>query len=178
MSAKLIVLVLVSALAISGSLARGQGSSGQILKKPRTPEDYQPSSLKKIVAIDADDENVTAGSKSSKYSDLIPFRVTVVYTGSARPISEKSKTALFRWARCCAGNPDQFTGPYDTEMRFEEDGKAYWLAVRKRSIPDFEKETKAGRAINLYLIRVTARRTDGQPGSALLVERFSPARAE
>jgi hypothetical protein len=60
-------------------------------------------------------------------------------------------------------------------MRFEEDGVGYWLAVRKRSLLDFEKELKEGQPLKIYLIRVSARRTDGKPGSALLVERFSAA---
>ena len=177
MSHKLFRLVLFTVLALSGSLAYGQGSLGPIPKKPRTLADYKPSTLREIVALDADSdvENRDKEDKVGKPSDLLPFRVSVIYTGSSRPISEKSKDALFRWAQCCAGNPDQFTGPYDTEMRFDENGVAYWLAIRKRSLPDFEKELKKGEAVDLYLIRVAAGRTEGNRNWVLLIERFTTA---
>lgn len=174
MSLRALHLVLFVALALSGSLAYGQGSLGPIPKKPRTLADYKPSTLKEIVALGSDDEN---GDKEErgKHSDLLPFRVSVIHTGLSRPISEKSRDALFRWAQCCAGNPDQFTGPYDTEMRFDENGVAYWLAIRKRSLPDFEKELKQGEAVDLYLIRVAAGRTEGNRNWVLLIERFTTA---
>ena len=172
-------LILIVALLLTGTLAHGQGSLGQIPKQARTLEDYKPSTLRDIVAIDAQDEKLPQGSKESKYSDLIPFRVSVIYTGARRPISDQGKDAVVRWARCCAGNPDQFTKPYDTEIRVKESNIEYWLAVRKQSLPDFEKELKEGQLVNLYLIRVTARRSDGEPGSALLVEKFSvPAESQ
>jgi hypothetical protein len=131
--------------------------------------------LKEVVALDSDSEveNRDKDDRVVKQADLIPFSVSVIYTGLSRPISEKSKDALFRWAQCCAGNPDQFTRPYDTEMRFDENGIAYWLAVRGKSLPDFAKELKEGQPVSLYLIRVVARLTDGNPGSVLLVESFS-----
>ena len=172
MRGKLILLFPILVLALSGSLARGQGSLGPIPKKARTLADYQSSTLKKIAGIDADDEKLRKGSRASKYSDLLPFRVRVTYTGLSRSLSRRGKEALFRWAQCCAGNPDQFTRSYENEMRFEENGKTYWLAVQTRSLPDFKEELKPGQAVSLYLIRVAARRTDGKAGSLLLVERF------
>jgi hypothetical protein len=175
MRGKLLLLFPILMLALSGSLARGQGSLGPIPKKARTLADYQPSTLREIASLDSDDEKLPKGSRASKYSDLIPFRVSVTYTGLARPLSPKGKAALFRWAQCCAGNPDQFTKSYETEMRFSENRTTYWLAVEKRSLPDFAKELKKGQVVNLYLIRVAARRRDGKPGSLLLVERFSTA---
>jgi hypothetical protein len=82
--------------------------------------------LKEVVALDSDSEveNRDKDDRVVKQADLIPFSVSVIYTGLSRPISEKSKDALFRWAQCCSGNPDQFTRPYDTEMRFDENGIA------------------------------------------------------
>lgn len=175
MSGRLFHLVLFMALALSGSLAYGRGSPGPIPKKTRTLADYKPCTLKEIVALDSDcDAENRDKDRVRKQADLLPFRVSVIYTGSSRPMSEKSKDALFRWAQCCAGNPDQFTGPYDTEMRFDENGVAYWLAIRKKSLPDFDKELKQGEAVNLYLIRVAAG-TDGNRDSVLLIERFTTA---
>lgn len=174
MHAKRVHLALFMALALSGGLAYGQGSLGSIPKKARTLADYEPRTLKEILALDsADVEDPVKDDLVSKQADLLPFRVSVIYTGSSRPISAKSRNALFRWARCCAGNPDQFTGPYDTEMSFEENGIPYWLAVPKKWLMDFEKELKTGQRVNLYLIRVAAGRTDGIAGSVLLVERYT-----
>jgi hypothetical protein len=60
-------------------------------------------------------------------------------------------------------------------MRFDENGVAYWLAIRKRSLPDFEKELQQGEAVDLYLIRVAAGRTVGNRNRVLLIERFTTA---
>lgn len=173
MSLRALHLVLLIALALGGSLAYGQGSLRPIPKRPRALADYTPSTLKEIVALDSQAENLNKEDRGRKQTDLLPYRVRVIYTGLSRPIYKRSKDALFRWAQCCAGNPDQFTRPYDTEMRFDENGVAYWLAVRRKSLPDFDKELKEGQPVSLYLIRVVARVMDGNPGSVLLVESFS-----
>lgn len=156
-------LILFLGVALSGSLAYGQGSLGAIPKKPRTLEDHKPSTLKEIAAADA------------KRDELLPFRVRVVYTASARPISTTSNDVLHRWAQCCAGNPDHYTRAYLSEMQFVENGSAYWLAVQDRLVADFQAELKVGEALELFLIRVSARETNGKRGSVLLVERFQRA---
>ncbi|MFN2511708.1 MAG: hypothetical protein ABR568_09720 [Pyrinomonadaceae bacterium] len=77
---KSLQLMLLLGLALSGSLAYGQGSLGPSIKKARTLEDYQPGTLKNLAA------------KGSERDGLIPFRVRVTFKGSTRPISKTAMT--------------------------------------------------------------------------------------
>ncbi|MCM3905269.1 MAG: hypothetical protein ND866_26535 [Pyrinomonadaceae bacterium] len=151
------------AAALSSGLTYGQGALAPTAKKPRTLEDYKASTLKEIVKEDP------------KREGLLPFRVTVIFENSARPISKTSNEALHRWAQCCAGNPDHYTKSYLREMQFVEDGTAYWLPVQDSLVADFLKELKAGEVVDLFLIRLSAPETNGKKGSVLLVERFQGA---
>jgi len=153
-------LILFVVVTLSGGLAYGQASSsGAINKKARTVEDYKPGTLKDIVDGDA------------KRHGLLPFRVRVTYTASARPISTTSNDALHIWSRCCAGNPDHYKG-YIRELQFVENGAAYWLAVEDRLIAELQKELKIGDGVDVFLIRLSPPETNGNGGSVLLVERF------
>jgi hypothetical protein len=156
------LLSLFIAGAVCSGLAYGQGALEAGPKKPRTLEDYKPGTLKEI-GLGAEERNA-----------LLAFKVTVIYTGSARPISSTSNDTLNQWARCCAGNPDHYSG-YNREMRFVENGVPYWLAVEDHSISDFQKALKIGDAVDLFLIRLSPRVTNGKRGSVLLVERFQRA---
>jgi hypothetical protein len=160
MKHKPLYLILLLVVTLGASLAHGQGSLGAIPKKARTPEDYQPTTLKEI-----------ARSKP-KRDELLPFRVRVAYTDSVRPISTTGNDVLHRWAQCCAGNPDHYTKAYLNEMQFVERGSAYWLAVQDRMLADLQTELKVGEAIDLFLIRVSTRGTNGKNGSVLLLESF------
>ena len=151
-------LILFVAVALSSGLAYGQGSPGPIVKKPRTVEDYKPSTLKEIVTGDANRDG------------LLPFRVEVIFEASVRPISKTSNEALNHWAQCCAGNPDHYTKAYTREMQFVENGAAYWLPVQDSLVADFQEQLKAGQAVDLFLIRVSAPGSNGK--WVLLVERF------
>src|SRR5687768_11656369 len=115
-------LILFIGVVLSGSLAYGQGSPGPIVKKPRTVENYKPSTLKEIVA------------RNSQRDGLLPFRVRVIFEAAARPISKTSSDALHHWAQCCAGNPEHYTKAYIKEMHFVENGAAYWLPVQDRLV--------------------------------------------
>jgi hypothetical protein len=156
-------LILLLGLALSGSLANGQGSLGAGPKKARTLEDYQPSTLKEIAVADPNRDG------------LLPFRVRVVHTASVRPISRTSNDVLNRWAQCCAGNPDHYTKTYRNEMQFVEKGVRYWVGLPEGLVTDLQAELKVGEAIDLFLIRVSTRKTNGKRGSVLLVERFQKA---
>ena len=157
---------------LSGTLVYGQVSSGAGVKKPRTLEDYKPSTLKEILAGDSDMEKLLDHDTSiGNNGELVPFRVRVTFTASAKPISRISSNILNRWARCCAGNPDHYKA-YASEMQFDENGTPYWLLVQTRSIADFKKELEVGEALDLFLIRISFRAPDGKRASVLLIERF------
>jgi hypothetical protein len=166
-------VVLLSALLLGGNLAYGQDSLGAKPKKPRTPDDYKPRTLKEVATAGAGAES--RGNKEETmvvHADILPSRVKVTYTGSTRPLPQIKKEVLRQWARLYAGFPEGYTEAYETELLFIENGAEYWLAVRKKSLPHFEQALKRGEAVELYLIRVGAARAPDEWESMLLIESF------
>lgn len=143
----------------SGALVCGQDINQPRPKRARTPEDYQPSTLKKITALQTD-------------STLLPLRVTVTYTGLTRPLPQTKKAFLRAWANHYAGSVDHYTAPYKTEMQFVENGAKYWLTVTTKSLAQFQEQFKKGQAIDLYLIRIGETESGNKSTWLLLVERF------
>lgn len=165
--------ILLLALMLCSSVAYGQDSSGAKPKRARTPDDYKPRTLKEVTTKASGAESL--GNKEETMiveADILPSRVRVTHTGSARPIPQIKKEVLHQWARRYAGSIEHYTAPYETEMLFTENGTEYWLAVRKQSLPNLEKELKKGEAVDLYLIRVGAARIGDKWEWMLLVESF------
>ena len=163
---------LLTALLLGCGMTYGQGSPGAKPKRARTPDDYKSRTLKEVAAEGSDTKS--RGNKEETMdvnADILPSRVRAAYARSARPIPRIKKEVLHQWARLYAGSPEGYTEPYETEMLFIEDGREYWLAVRKQSLPRLE-ELKQGEWVDLYLIRVGAAKTPGGREPVLLVESF------
>jgi hypothetical protein len=115
--------------------------------------------------------------------DIPPSRVRVKYAGLSRPLPQMKKEVVRQWALRYAGSTETYTGPYETEMLFEEGGTGYWLAVKRRAMLSFARELKRGDEADLYLIRLSAAKEAGVPEPALLmpehaeVELIRPRRA-
>jgi hypothetical protein len=169
---KSMLLQIVLLLACAPGAPDGQDALGAGSKKPRTPDDYKPRTLKAIAAASEAEGGRDKDAAEVVLGDLFPSRVRVTYRGSARPLPQSRKDVIARWARQYAGDPTHYTAPYETEMLFDEDGTGHWLAVNKRLLPRFEKELKEGEAIDLYAIRLGGVRTEGKWEWVLLVESF------
>ena len=171
MKRKLSTLLL--ALLLSSNLAYGQESLGAKPKKPRTVDDYTARTLKEVTRKDRDVESL--GNKEETmiiYGDILPSRVRVTYTGSARPLPQIKKEVLRQFALRYAGFPEFYTVPYEIEVLFVENGTKYWLAVKKEPLRHLEKELKQGEEVDLFMIRVGAAKTSDEWESMLLVESF------
>ncbi|MFS8085694.1 MAG: hypothetical protein ACMG6H_08705 [Acidobacteriota bacterium] len=167
--------ILFLSLLLYGSLASAQDAGQAGNKKPRTPADYQPRTLKEIAAMkpDAKDLRDKQGRLVVTANDL-PSKVRVAYTGSTRLIPQFKKEAIRQWARLYAGSMEHYTEPYQREMLFIESGVSYWLAVQKNSRLS-KAQLKKGQALNLYLIRVGAAIVGDNYDWTLLVEDFREA---
>lgn len=166
-------VVLLLTLLLGAHIAYGQDSPGAKPKKPRTLEDYKLRTLKEVSAKGSDPASL--GNKEETmitHADIFPSRVRVTYAGSARPLPRIKKEVLRQWARLYAGFPESYTAPYETELLFIENGKEYWLAVKKGALAHFERELKQGEAVELYLIRVGAAKTSDEWELMLLIENF------
>jgi len=172
MKALLCLFVLFLASASATIPAHTQGE-----KKPRTDADYRVRMLSELTTLQPDymadkpqlkDDNL----RIVVHADPLPSRVKVLYDGTARPIIENRKQVITQWANRYAGAPEFYTRPYETEMLFTEDGKSYWLAVRKEFLPQFEQELNKGEAVELFLIKLGNARIDDKLEPVILVEKF------
>lgn len=168
-------------LLVAQQLCYGQESLGPRPKKARTPEDYQPRTLKDIAAREASTEGAIAdheeGSRADDAKilvngDLRPSRVRAIYAGRSRPLPQNKKNVLNRWAQLYAGAPTHYTVPYQSELLFKTDGVKYWLAFKKDSIAQFKKEIRAGKAVDLFLIRLGGYLDGDTWEPLLLIESF------
>ncbi len=125
-------LVLLAALLMCASIP-GQDHSGATPKKARTFEDYEVRTLKEIAETKAEGDSIGNMAESMLvYSNNLPSRARVTYTGSKRLAPDIKKETLRQWARLYAGFPEGYTGPYQTEMLLVEDHKEYWPYVQHR----------------------------------------------
>ena len=159
------LVALLFALLLSFGMSRGQEGSGPQPKRARTPGDYEPRTLKELAAADAGAES--RGNKEETmlvHGDILPSRVKARYANLSRRLPQNKREVLRQWAVRFAGFPEGYTGPYEVELLFEEDGVAHWLAVRRGGDPA-RGELKRGGWFELFLIRV---------GSAKLADRWEP----
>jgi len=169
-------IVLLLTLLLSSSLAYGQTFEAQP-KKARTRADYQLRTLKKIAAagsnlVSEHGRERTAESNSLVHGNLYPSRVRVTYKGPARPLPQKKKDVIWKWAQRYAGSLDHYL-VYTHEVLFTEGGVDHWLVVRSTLLPWFKRDLRRGRAADLYLIRLGAFKTSGKWTWVLLVEDFA-----
>jgi hypothetical protein len=171
-------VVVILALTLCRSLVLAQGPPGSQPKRARTPADYKSQTLRQVDAEESDE-----GSRQKNegnvfvHGDLRPSRVQAIFAGRSRPLPQIKKAVLHRWAQRYAGDPEHYTVPYDTEILFKEDGKEYWLAVRKEKVAQFEKEFREGDTVDLFLVRLGGAVIDDKWNSLLLVESFQRPKA-
>src|SRR5262245_58685587 len=96
-------------------------------KRPRTPEDYKPTSLKDLIALQPYADDLPDKQERILITrNILPSKVTALYSGSSRPITADKKEIIRQWAMRYAGSMEHYTEPYQTEMMFEENGVNYW----------------------------------------------------
>ena len=140
-------------------------------KKPRELADYTPRTLNEISKLQgpsAEPFNMNVVIQG----EIFPTRVRVVYEFTSRAVSTSTKNAIAAWANRYAGAPETYTGPYQREVAFRENGQKYWLAVRKEFLTRFEEELKKGDTVDLYLIKLGSARNGNKWEPVLLVEKF------
>lgn len=162
------VLLLTS---ISAAYTQGE-------KKPRTEADYRWRTLKELTTLQPDyiakdAQSLDPNLSMVVHADLFPSRVKVLYDGTRRPLLENRKALITLWAKQFAGAPEFYTVPYQTEMLFTEEGKSYWLAVRRDSLPRFKQELRKGETVELFLIKLGNIQIDNKLEPVLLVEKFA-----
>ena len=166
-------VVLLAALLFAAGVARGQDTSAAGPKRARTPDDYEPRTLKEVAAAGQGARRSADKAETMiVLGDILPSRVRATYAGAARRLPPTKKEIIRRWARLYAGSPESYTRPYETELLFVAGGTKYWLAVRRAALPSFGTELKRGEEVDLYLIRLGAAKERGAWEPVLLIESF------
>jgi hypothetical protein len=141
------------------------------VKKPRELNDYTPRTLGEVSQLQG-----TVAESSNKnvsiHGEIFPTRVKVVYEGNSRPLSQNKKDTIATWANRFAGAPETYNRPYQQEVLFSENGRKYWLAVRKEFLPTFKQELKSGDTVELFLIKMGSARKGKNWEPVLLAEKF------
>lgn len=146
-------------------------------KKPRTAADYRVRTLSEMTTLQPDYIAKSPDYKPETirmvvHADPLPSRIKVVYDGATRPVLQTRQRIITEWANKFAGMVESYTVPYDTEMLFAEEGKSYWLVVKKEFVPRLEQEFKKGDLVELFLIKLGNAIVDERLEPVLLVERF------
>lgn len=152
------------ALALLVSCAATREDAG--VKRARTPEDYQPRTLAELVALDVDTASLGNKMETMRVDgDVRPTRASGTCDGTTRPLPLVKAEVLRQWARLYAGSMDHYTVPYTYEMRFSDEGREHWVAVRSSDLDAVTGSCATRRAIELRVIRL---------GAALVEERWEP----
>jgi len=140
-------------------------------KRPRELADYTPRTLQEIAQL--------RGRSAENFNrnvviqgEISPTRVKVVYQFTSRALSPNKKNAIAAWANRYAGAPETYTAHYQREVAFSENGRRYWLAVRKDLFARFEEELQKGDTVDLFLIKLGSARNGAMWEPVLLVEKF------
>ena len=164
------MLLLISVGTIIPGYSQGE-------KKPRTAADYRVRTLWEMTTLQPDyiaksPEYKPESLRMVVHGDPLPSRVKVLYDGTTRPVLETRQQIITYWASKFAGTVESYTVPYDTEMLVTEDGKGYWVVVKKAFLPKFEQELKKGDVVELFLIKLGNAIVDERLEPVLLVEKF------
>jgi hypothetical protein len=103
--------------------------------------------------------------------DTFPSRVTVVYTGASRRVTDKKKEIISAWLKVF-GKPVEYLKLFESEHLFTEDAKEYWVPVQKQVATYFEKELMKSDKVTLYAVWVGARRDSAGTEHVFLVNEF------
>jgi hypothetical protein len=163
------ILVLI---ALTFTLASAQDTTGPRPKRARTPEDYQPRTLKELGAKVSSPGSLGNKMETMKVDpDISPSRVHVTYAGLTRKTPDLNKQVINQWTRLYAGAPETYK-PYEVDVLFKENGSRYWLTFKKDKLELFWKAIKKNQPVDLFLIRMGSAKTPTGWEPVLLVENF------
>lgn len=166
---KLAFLIIV-ALTVT---VNAQQASEASVKRPRTPEDYQPGTLKELAAkVSSSDSRGNKMETMVVDPDISPTRVRARYAELTMRVRESKAEVIRQWARLYAGAPETYR-PYEVEVLFNENGKKYWLIFTKKKLTTFWDSRYWSKPVDLFLIRMGAVKTTANKWEpVLLVEDF------
>jgi hypothetical protein len=134
---------------------------------------YEPRTLAELIAKydvkELEERKVADGSSS--FGASFPSRVRVAYAGEQRKIPDERKQFINDWVKTHRLDP-RIGELFESELKFIEDGKEFWLPVQKQVIPYFAEELKKGEPVDLYVVIAGGRKFKGKWDWLILVNEF------
>jgi len=166
------VLASIIAVTLACGASAAQNPAGPQPKRPRTPADYQATTLREAAAKELEVSESQKSERIIVHGDLRPSRVRAIYRGRVRALPSAKAQVVKKWARLYAGVPEHYNRPYRSEVLFSEKGINYWLVFQTDSLPQFKRDFKKGSAVDLFLICMGATNDGAQSAPLLLVESY------
>ncbi len=114
-------------------------------------DDYEPSTF--AAAIDGQ-KSIFGGELDEADWNILAarlvYQVDAIYTGERRPIGPAHKRILEGWLVSFPSRPD-LIARFGTEVRFIEEGKAYWLPVQEVLIAGLTEDAEIGEKVRLFV---------------------------
>lgn len=112
---------------------------------------YRPDTLAGVIE-EFEEEIIDESDQNMLLYPYVDVRVSVIYTGESRPISEDRLALWATFLFAFLGDrAHALANLYETEYRFSEKGVDYWMPVQTPLIPFLEDEAKAGQEITLFI---------------------------
>lgn len=142
-------------LALVAACAPSRDAAGP--KRPRMPEEYRARTLAELAALDGGETSLGNKEETMRVDgDVRPTSALAVCDGSNRPMPPIKAEVLRQWARLYAGSMEHYTAPYATEMRFTNEGREHWVAVRTSDLQAVSIACDSHRVIELRVVRLGA----------------------
>ena len=109
-------------------------------------DDYKEKSLAETIS----EHREILGVVDFNYTPGLPQLVLAKFTGGIRLTPQDHIEVIRGWVKVI-GQKEEVSDLFVQEMKFEENGVAYWLAIQEPLIPYFEKEISKGDDVWLYV---------------------------
>jgi hypothetical protein len=168
----LVVLFIILFASYSSIPAYTNGSTPERVKVPTFIwESYEPRTLAEIISNQI--IPVTAASPNYFTIDLHRSRVTAIYTGESRPVSEGRLAYISAYLEANRAD-NRYSQLFKTEWLFLADDQEYWLPVQAASAQYMEKEFLPGDEVSLLVVLLGARVSEEQIDWMILANEVLP----
>ena len=117
-------------------------------------EAYEKSSYKKLALSETIDKNIKASDNKNGFvidSRQLKNKAQVIFTGDVRKSDDKRFEFIQYWLETI-NLPSGAANLMANEMRFTQDGKDFWMPVRKSILDEMQAKFKKGDSVEIHTI--------------------------
>lgn len=117
-------------------------------------ETFAKSSYKKLALNETIDKNIKASDNKNGFvidSRQLKNKAQVIFTGDVRKTENKKLEFIKYWLEMKNG-PAEAVNLLNNEMRFTQDGKDFWMPIRKSILDEMQAKFKKGDSVVIHTI--------------------------